>query len=104
MNGQQPAPEPAAGKWLAIHKKLRASTLALLTANLMPLIGVLALNWDVTPIMIFYRKPGDRVFQRAETEAGPAIRLSPRLPSNVRRSSSFFSIFEIFVLNLLYNV
>jgi hypothetical protein len=54
MNGQQPAPEPAAGKWLAIHKKLRASTLALLTANLMPLIGVLALNWDVTPIMIFY--------------------------------------------------
>jgi len=35
-------------------QRWRASTLALLTANLMPLLGVLALNWDVTPIMIFY--------------------------------------------------
>jgi hypothetical protein len=34
--------------------RLRASTLALLTANLMPLLGVLAWNWNVTPIMIFY--------------------------------------------------
>jgi hypothetical protein len=56
MNGQpaNDAHEPVTGKWLRIHKKLRASTLALLTANLMPLLGVLALNWDVTPIMIFY--------------------------------------------------
>lgn len=34
--------------------RLRASTMALVAANLMPLLGVLALNWDVTPIMIFY--------------------------------------------------
>jgi hypothetical protein len=35
-------------------QRLRASTLALLAANLMPLLGVLAFNWNVTPIMIFY--------------------------------------------------
>jgi hypothetical protein len=35
-------------------QRLRASTLALLTANLVPLFGVLVLNWNVTPIMIFY--------------------------------------------------
>jgi len=35
-------------------QRLRASTLALVTANLMPLLGVLAFNWNVTPIMIFY--------------------------------------------------
>jgi len=52
MNGQHP--EPAISKWLRLHQKLRASTLALLTANLMPLLGVLALNWDAAPIMIFY--------------------------------------------------
>ncbi len=34
--------------------RLRASALALIAANLVPLVGVLALNWDVTPIMIFY--------------------------------------------------
>ncbi|MCX6556583.1 MAG: DUF6498-containing protein [Candidatus Aminicenantes bacterium] len=37
-----------------LRQRLRASSLALLTANLMPLLGVLALNWDVTPIMVFY--------------------------------------------------
>jgi len=52
MNEQPPA--RAASRWLNIRDKLRASTLALLTANLMPLLGVLALNWDVAPIMIFY--------------------------------------------------
>jgi hypothetical protein len=36
------------------RQRLRASSLALITANLMPLLGVLALNWDVTPIMVFY--------------------------------------------------
>ena len=35
-------------------KRLRASTLALLTANLMPLLGVLAWNWNIAPIMVFY--------------------------------------------------
>jgi hypothetical protein len=35
-------------------QRWRASTLALLTANMMPLLGVLAFNWNVTPIMIFY--------------------------------------------------
>ena len=35
-------------------ERLRASTLALIVANLMPLLGVLALKWNVTPIMIFY--------------------------------------------------
>ena len=54
MNGPQSASGPAAGKWLRLRERLRASTLALLTANLMPLVGVLALGWDVTPIMIFY--------------------------------------------------
>ncbi len=34
--------------------RLRASVLALIAANLMPLLGVLALDWDVAPIMIFY--------------------------------------------------
>jgi hypothetical protein len=38
----------------SLLERLRASTLALIVANLMPLIGVLAMNWDVTPIMIFY--------------------------------------------------
>lgn len=56
MNGQlaNDAHEPVTSKWPRIHKKLRASLLALLTANLLPLLGVLALNWDVAPIMIFY--------------------------------------------------
>ena len=35
-------------------QRLRASSLVLLTVNLMPLLGVLAWNWNVTPIMIFY--------------------------------------------------
>ena len=52
MNGQPP--EPSSSRWLRLQRKLRASTLALLTANLMPLLGVLALDWDVAPIMIFY--------------------------------------------------
>jgi hypothetical protein len=38
----------------SLLQRWRASTLALITANLMPLLGVLALNWNVTPIMIFY--------------------------------------------------
>lgn len=55
MNNDMPRPRPdgfIAKK--SLLARLRASTLALITANLMPLIGVLALNWDVTPIMIFY--------------------------------------------------
>ncbi len=52
MNEQPPA--STASKWLKFRDNLRASTLALLTANLMPLLGVLALNWNVAPIMIFY--------------------------------------------------
>ena len=50
---EQPTTAPAS-RWLLFQRKLRASTLALLTANLMPLLGVLALNWSVAPIMIFY--------------------------------------------------
>jgi hypothetical protein len=38
----------------SLLERWRASTLALITANLMPLLGVLAFNWNVTPIMIFY--------------------------------------------------
>jgi hypothetical protein len=34
--------------------KMRSSALALVTANLVPLYGVLALKWKVPPIMIFY--------------------------------------------------
>jgi hypothetical protein len=52
MNEQTPA--SPVGRWLRFRGKLRASTLALLAANLMPLLGVLALNWNVAPIMIFY--------------------------------------------------
>jgi len=44
----------ASGPVKTWRQRLRASSLALLTANLMPLLGVLALNWDVTPIMVFY--------------------------------------------------
>lgn len=33
---------------------LRGSALALVTANLVPVYGVLALNWKVGPIMVFY--------------------------------------------------
>jgi len=47
-------PVDPAPKWLLLHRRLRASTLALLTANLMPLFGVLALGWSVAPIMVFY--------------------------------------------------
>ena len=52
MNEYPPA-VPGSG-WLQFREKLRASTLALLTANLMPLFGVLALGWSVAPIMVFY--------------------------------------------------
>lgn len=38
----------------SLHQRLRASILVLVTANLMPLLGVLAFGWNVTPIMIFY--------------------------------------------------
>jgi hypothetical protein len=38
----------------ALIRRLRASLLALLVANLMPLVGVLALGWKVAPIMIFF--------------------------------------------------
>lgn len=47
-----PADENKRGR--SLLQRLRASTLALLTANLMPLLGVLVLNWSVTPIMVFY--------------------------------------------------
>jgi hypothetical protein len=50
----EPQSAPAVPKWLLLHRRLRASTLALLAANLMPLLGVLALHWSVAPIMIFY--------------------------------------------------
>ena len=52
MNEKLPA--DLAPKWLLLHRRLRASTLALLAANLMPLLGVLAFDWSVAPIMIFY--------------------------------------------------
>jgi hypothetical protein len=51
QNQRQPE-EPICKKSLVA--RLRASALALITANLVPLVGVLALNWDVAPIMIFY--------------------------------------------------
>ncbi|MBN2400315.1 MAG: hypothetical protein JXI33_08255 [Candidatus Aminicenantes bacterium] len=38
----------------SLLQRLRTSSLALLTANLMPLLGVLAFNWNVMPIMVFY--------------------------------------------------
>jgi len=38
----------------SLAARLRASALALIMANLVPLFGVLALDWDVAPIMVFY--------------------------------------------------
>jgi hypothetical protein len=38
----------------SLLQRLRASTLVLLVANMMPLFGVLAWNWNVTPVMVFY--------------------------------------------------
>jgi len=49
-----PSPAEQNNPEKSLLQRLRASTLALLTANLMPLLGVLAFNWNVTPIMIFY--------------------------------------------------
>jgi hypothetical protein len=37
-----------------LRQRLRASSLALVTANLAPVFGVLALGWNVSPIMVFY--------------------------------------------------
>ena len=55
MNNGKPQPQAAgAGKENSLLDRLRASALALVVANLMPLAGVLALNWNVTPIMVFY--------------------------------------------------
>ena len=34
--------------------RMRSSSLALVTANLVPLYGVLALGWKVAPILVFY--------------------------------------------------
>lgn len=44
--------ENGGGRSLAA--RLRASALALVLANLVPLYGVLALHWNATPIMVFY--------------------------------------------------
>jgi hypothetical protein len=55
MNSPMPSTEavtPTPAR--TFRQRLRASSLALITANLMPLLGVLALNWNVTPIMVFY--------------------------------------------------
>ena len=55
MNKETPLPQANENNPdKSLIERLRASTLALMVANLMPLLGVLALNWDVTPIMIFY--------------------------------------------------
>jgi hypothetical protein len=55
MNSETPAiPARPNSPERSLLQRLRASTLALVTANLMPLLGVLAFNWNVTPIMIFY--------------------------------------------------
>jgi hypothetical protein len=55
MNSETPAsPAKPNSPGKSLLERLRASTLALVTANLMPLLGVLAFNWNVTPIMIFY--------------------------------------------------
>jgi hypothetical protein len=55
MNSAMPSTEAVTtAPAKTFRQRLRASSLALITANLMPLLGVLALNWDVTPIMVFY--------------------------------------------------
>jgi hypothetical protein len=53
-NETQIAPADETNRGISLLQRLRASTLALLTANLMPLLGVLVLDWNVTPIMIYY--------------------------------------------------
>lgn len=53
MNNEIPRPDGPSAK-SSFVARLRASALALLVANLVPLAGVLALNWNVTPIMVFY--------------------------------------------------
>jgi hypothetical protein len=50
MTGQAVA---AIGK-RSLAARMRASALALIVANLAPLFGVLALDWDMAPIMVFY--------------------------------------------------
>jgi hypothetical protein len=55
MNNETPLPRTLENHpEKSLLKRLRASTLALIAANLMPLLGVLVLHWNVTPIMIFY--------------------------------------------------
>jgi hypothetical protein len=55
MNPATPTTDAAAAAPAKnFRQRLRASTLALLTANLMPLLGVLVLDWNVSPIMVFY--------------------------------------------------
>ena len=55
MNNEAPFPQiNETNQEKSLLERLRASSLALVVANLMPLLGVLAMNWDVTPIMIFY--------------------------------------------------
>ena len=48
---------PGPSRWerrLVFFRRLHASSLALLAANLVPLYGVLALGWKVPPILVFY--------------------------------------------------
>ncbi len=53
---REPANLPAADREHppSLFSRMRASALALVVANLVPLYGVLALGWKVPPIMAFY--------------------------------------------------
>jgi len=50
----QPSPVDPNSQEKSLLQRWRTSSLALVVANLVPLFGVLALGWNVTPIMIFY--------------------------------------------------
>jgi hypothetical protein len=55
MNPEQVSslPQPKSG-WGTLADRLRGSSLALIVANLVPLAGVLGLDWNVSWIMLFY--------------------------------------------------
>ena len=54
MNNESARQDTDPGGSRSLAARLRASALALVLANLVPLFGVLALDWNVTPIMVFY--------------------------------------------------
>jgi len=96
-----------------LSERLRVSAVALVTANLMPLLGVLALNWDVAPIMIFYWAENlvigfynvlkMRMAQGAVTSSGTTMNGRP-VTERDRGAMIFFFIVHYGIFTLVHGI